>query len=121
MVHFAGKVVAFFGPFGDSQVNQLASILVDNPDLYIKTIGMSAGGFSNTWDWAETLTMNERPLVNYMWSIGHTIRPNGEILEGNPAVFDEYVPQTRDNYMTYRDGLVARAMLHLGHDDVDDG
>jgi hypothetical protein len=32
-----------------------------------------------------------------------TIRPNGEALEGNP----------RENYLHYRDELVARAMQHV--------
>jgi len=49
-----------------------------------------------------------------MWSIGHTIRPNGDILEGNPAQVQERVPQTRENYDGYRDLLLARALVHLG-------
>jgi hypothetical protein len=38
-----------------------------------------------------------------------TIRPNGEALEGNP----------RENYLHYRDELVARAMQHVGHSNND--
>ncbi len=30
-----------------------------------------------------------------------TIRPNGEILEGNPAQVDNNIPLTRDNYKRY--------------------
>jgi len=112
-IHFTGEMVALFGPYGGSQVDQFASIIVDNHLAH--TIGMSTGGFSNTWDWSEVIMMNEnRPIASYMWSIGHTIRPNGQVLEGNPAKMDDYVPQTRANYLTYRDDLVARAMQHLG-------
>ena len=115
-LHFQGRMVALFGPFGGSQVDQFASILVDNELAH--TIGMPTGGFSNTWDWSETLYWNNTtPIASYMWSIGHTIRPNGQILEGNPAAMDDYVPQTRENYLRYRNELVARAMHHLGLDN----
>ena len=49
-----------------------------------------------------------------MWSIGHTIRPNGEILEGNPAQVDDYIPLTRDNYLSYYEILLTKALKHLG-------
>ena len=51
-----------------------------------------------------------------MWSIGHTIRPNGDVLEGNPAPMDDFIPQTAANYLHYRDLLVERALRHLGLD-----
>ena len=54
------------------------------------------------------------PVVAYMWSIGHTIRPNGEVLEGNPADVDESVPQTRENFRDYYPLLLSRALEHLG-------
>jgi hypothetical protein len=117
-VHFSGNMVALFGPFGGSQVDQVASILVDNKLAH--TIGMPTGGFSNTWDWSQILTdENNRSIVRFMWSIGQTIRPNGQVLEGNPPNVHEYVPQTRENYLHYRDELVARAMQHLEHVDND--
>jgi hypothetical protein len=50
-----------------------------------------------------------------MWSIGHTIRPNGEVLEGNPAEVDEYIPLTRDNYSNYRALLLEKALEYLNH------
>ena len=55
-----------------------------------------------------------KPLMSYMWSIGHTIRPNGQVLEGNPAEIDDYVPVTRENFELYYDELLSRAYRHLG-------
>ncbi len=109
-VHFRGPLVALFGPHGGSHLDQFASIIVDNRLGH--TIGMPAGGYSNTWEWEETLVLplSKRPIARYMWSIGHTIRPNGEILEGNPAQMDDFVPQTRQNYPRYRDLLVEKAL-----------
>ncbi len=77
---------------------------------------MPAGGYSNTWEWEETLLfpISKKPVVGYMWSVGHTIRPNGEVLEGNPADVDEYIPLTRDNFLNYYPLLVSRALGHLG-------
>jgi hypothetical protein len=48
-----------------------------------------------------------------MWSIGHSIRPNGEILEGNPAAMDEAVALTRDNYDSYYDILMEKSLDHI--------
>ena len=113
-VHFRGDMVGLFSPYGGSHLDQFASILIDNGLAY--TIGMPAGGYSNTWEWEETLyfPISGKPVVRYMWSIGHTIRPNGEVLEGNPALVDEYVPVTRDNYLQYYPTLIERALTHLG-------
>lgn len=113
-VHFRGPLVVLLGPAGGSHLDQFVAMVVDN-DLG-QVIGMPAGGYSNTWEWEETLAfpISGQPLAAYMWSIGHTIRPNGEILEGNPAAVDEWVPLTRDNYEGYRDLLLARALMHLG-------
>lgn len=76
---------------------------------------MSTGGYSNTWEWTETLYVPgaRQPLVRYMWSIGHTIRPNGEVLEGNPARVDQSVPKTSSNHARYRARLVELAMDKL--------
>ena len=111
--HFTGKMVCFMGPWGGSHLDQFSSIVSDNNLAY--TIGMPTGGFSNTWEWTETLKFpNSRtPLVSFMWSIGHTIRPNGEVLEGNPAQMKDYVPVTRDNFLTYYEILFKKAYEYL--------
>jgi hypothetical protein len=113
-MHFRGSLVCWFGPYGGSHLDQFASIVVDNKLAY--TMGMPAGGYSNTWEWEEVLVFptNKRPVVEFMWSIGHTIRPNGEILEGNPAQVDEFMPVTRDNYRGYYELLLSRTLEHLG-------
>ena len=113
-VHFRGTLVVLLGPHGGSHLDQFAAIVVDNRLGH--TIGMPAGGYSNTWEWEETLVfpISQQPVAAYMWSIGHTIRPNGDILEGNPAQVDDFVPQTAANYPRYRDLLVERALRHLG-------
>ena len=106
--HFKGAMVVLLSPHGGSHLDQFAAIVKDNSLAPI--IGMPAGGYSNTWEWTEELYMpdSEDRLLSYMWSIGHTIRPNGEILEGNPAIPDEYIPLTRENYRTYHLDLLNR-------------
>jgi hypothetical protein len=109
-IHFCGPLVCLFGPYGGSHLDQFAAMVIDNTLGH--TMGMPTGGYSNTWEWEETLVfpISKKPIVRYMWSIGHTIRPNGEILEGNPAQVDEYIPLTRDNYLTYYQILLTRAL-----------
>ncbi len=113
-VHFRGPLVCLLSPHGGSHLDQFSSIVFDNRLGH--TMGMPAGGYSNTWEWEETLVfpISKKPIIRYMWSIGHTIRPNGEILEGNPAQVNEYIPLTRDNYLTYHKMLLSWAMNKLG-------
>ncbi len=113
-VHFRGPLVCFLGPYGGSHLDQFAAIVADNDLGHL--LGMSSHGYSNTWEWEEIIRfpLSGKPIVRYMWSIGHTIRPNGEVLEGNPADVDEFIPVTRDNYLSYYSILVARALEHLG-------
>ena len=90
------------------------AIVVDNGLGH--TIGMPAGGYSNTWEWDETLVFPKsgKPVLGFMYNIGHTVRPNGSILEGEAAAVAEPLPQTRDNYKDYYPQLLARAFAHLG-------
>jgi len=108
-VHFRGRMVCLFGPYGGSHLDQFASMVIDN-DL-CHSIGMSTGGYSNTWEWTEELLfpISGKPVVRYMWNIGHTIRPNGDILEGNPArVKEEYI-LTSENWENYYKTLYQKA------------
>jgi hypothetical protein len=109
-VHFTGDLVVLLAPDGGSHLDQFTAIVADN-NLGLM-IGMPAGGYSNTWEWEEVLTMpgTGQPVVQFMWSIGHTIRPNGEVSEGNPAAVDEWIPLTRDNAHEYYELLTARAV-----------
>lgn len=113
-VHFRGPLVCLLSPHGGSHLDQFAAMLADNDLAHI--IGMPAGGYSNTWEWDETLyfPQSKQPVVRFMYSMGHTIRPNGELLEGNPADVHDYIPLTRDNYLTYQELLLERALNHLG-------
>ena len=52
-----------------------------------------------------------------MWDIGHTIRPNGQILEGNPAPVNVYIPVTRENFAAYKSLLLKKAMEWLNAED----
>ncbi len=112
-VHFTGRMVCLLGPYGGSHLDQFAATVVDN-DL-CHTIGMPTGGYSNTWEWEEVVEfpLSGKPVVEYMWNIGHTIRPNGEILEGNPAEVKESIPVTARNYEDYYDILFERAYTWL--------
>lgn len=107
--HFTGKLAVLFGPWGGSHLDQFSAMIYDNNLGY--TLGMPAGGYSNTWEWSEKLVFpgSGKPVVEFMWNIGHTLRPNGEVLEGNPAPVNEYVPVTRENYLEYRKMLIAKA------------
>lgn len=109
-VHFRGPIVLISGPQGGSHLDQFASIIKDNELGAI--VGMPPGGYSNTWEWDEVLTMpgSERPLLSFMWNIGHSIRPNGEILEGNPVQVDEWIPLTPDNVTDYYAILLEEAL-----------
>ncbi|TVQ26620.1 MAG: hypothetical protein EA382_05045 [Spirochaetaceae bacterium] len=113
-LHFSGPMVCLLGPHGGSHLDQFAAMIADNGLAHI--VGMPAGGYSNTWEWEETLhfPICRLPTVKLMYSMGHTIRPNGQLLEGNPADADEFVPLTRDNYVGYHELLLERAMRHLG-------
>jgi hypothetical protein len=112
-VHFRGPLVVLSGPDGGSHLDQFMSIVADNELGHI--IGMPAGGYSNTWEWEEDLQFpgTDEPVVGFMWNIGHTIRPNGEVLEGNPAQVDEWIPLTADNAARYYDLILEAAWDHL--------
>jgi len=111
--HFRGPLVVFSGPRRGSHLDQVIAIVTDNDLGYF--IGMPSGGYSNTWEWEEVLTLPgiDQPVVRFMWNIGHTIRPNGEVLEGNPAQPDELVLLTRANALDYYPMLLARADAYL--------
>ena len=80
-------------------------MVVDNKLGY--SVGMPAGGCSNTWEWEEELKfpISGKPVARYMWSVGHTIRPNGEVMEGNSSPVDVYLPLTAENYLDYYNQL----------------
>ena len=108
-IHFTGEMVCFFSPWGGSHLDQFAHIIADNNLAY--TIGMQTGGYSNTWEVEKILNfpISKKPVVQYMWSIGHTISPNGEIAEGNPAPIDKSIPISKENFRDYRNTLLEEA------------
>ncbi len=116
--HFTGDMVVFLGPWGGSHLTQFASMVIDNDLGY--TLGMPDGGYSNTWEWEEDLVfpVSKQPVVAFMWSIGHTIRPNGQIAEGNAPMVDEYIPVTRENYLEYKKMLLEKAHEKLNEGDL---
>ncbi|MEM1319376.1 MAG: hypothetical protein AAGG75_03920 [Bacteroidota bacterium] len=113
--HFRGQLLVILGPRGGSQLDQFAAIVKDNQLGTL--IGMPAGGYSNTWEWEETITYprTERRLFRFNWSIGNTYRPNGEVLEGNPAEMDGYLPLSSDNFQHYPQLLLERALAELNN------
>ena len=94
--HFSGRLVFMCFPDAGSQLDQFAAMIIDNKLGY--SLGMTCAGHSNTWEYEEMLISprDGRPLVGFMWNIGDTIRPNGEVLEGNPAVPEEFIPMTAE-------------------------
>jgi len=113
-VHFRGPFAVISGPFGGSHLDQFVHQVVDN-DLG-PVVGMPPGGYSNTWEWDEVLTFpgTDRPVVRFMWNVGHTITPNGEIAEGNPAHVDEWIPLSAENLDDYYAILLEAALRRLG-------
>jgi hypothetical protein len=112
--HFRGELTVWMSAHSGSHKDQFAAQIADNDLGHM--MGMPAGGFSNTWQTTEVLRFptTGQPIVEYMWSMGHSIRPNREILQYNPADVDEYIPQTRDNYFDYHPGLLRRTLERLG-------
>jgi hypothetical protein len=112
-VHFSGPIAIIGGPRGGSHLDQFVSMFADNELAF--TIGMPTGGYSNTWEAEEVLTFpgTDRPVVRFMWNVGHTLRPNGEILEGNAVEPEVYVPLTRENFRTYHRDLLEAALRRL--------
>ena len=112
-VHFTGRLVALFGPEAGSSVDQFAAMFIDNRLGH--SIGMPTAGYSNSWEWRETLFLpgTELALLDFIWSIGRTIRPTGEVLEGNPPTPTELVPFTRENHRGRYTLLLERAQAFL--------
>ena len=113
-VHFIGRVAIMNArTWGGSHLDQFMAMFVDN-DL-ATFVGVPTGGYSNTWEDGEVLYFpgTTRPVVEFVWTIGHTIRPNGEVLEGNPAQPDTYIPITRQNYKEYGQILLDEAISAL--------
>lgn len=112
-VHFRGGLTFWMSPEGGSHADQFAATVRDNELGY--TLGMPEGGFSNTWEARAVLRFptTGRPIVGYMWSMGYTMRPNGEMLQYNPAEPHEYIPQTRDNYLEYYKILLERTLRRM--------
>jgi len=109
-LHFTGPMICLFSPHGGSHLDQFAAMVYDNQLGY--SIGMPTAGYSNTWEAEETLYFptSGQPVVRFMYSMGHTVRPNGELLEGNPAPVHEYIALTRNNYHEYHEMLLTRAL-----------
>ena len=113
-VHFNGDVAIINArTWGGSHLDQFVAMFVDN-DL-ATFIGVPTGGYSNTWEGEEVFYFpgTARPVVRFYWTIGHTIRPNGEVLEGNPAQPDVYIPITRDNFQGFHQLLLDEAIAAL--------
>lgn len=112
--HFTGELIVWLAPHGGSHLDQFASQVVDNDIGHI--MGMATGGYSNSWSSSELLRFptTDKPIVEYEWSMGHSIRANDEILQYNPAEPQEYIPQTRDNFFDYHPMLLERTYDRLG-------
>lgn len=112
-LHFSGPIVLFTSPHTCSGADQFATMFIDN-HLGL-SVGMPEGGCSNTWEWEEVLTLpsSGRPVVRYAWSVGHSISPNGAVMEGNPARPEISIPLTRDNHQQYYELLMAQATAYI--------
>lgn len=113
-VHFRGPLGIISGPNGGSHLDQFLAIVVDNG--LGPAVGMPPGGYSNTWEWEEILTLpgTDRPVVGFMYSIGHSLRPNGEIIEGNPVALDEWIPLEPDGVEDYYARMLERVLDRMG-------
>ena len=111
--HFTGPMVLLTAPSACSGADQFAAMFIDN-ELGL-SIGMPEGGCSNTWEWEETLKfpISGKPVTMFSWTVGHSIRPNGAVLEGNSALPGVSVPLTRDNYATYYEIVMSHALRYI--------
>jgi C-terminal processing protease CtpA/Prc len=111
--HFTGPMVLLTAPSSCSGADQFAAMFIDN-ELGL-SIGMPEGGCSNTWEWDETLKFpsSGKPVAMFSWSVGQSIRPNGEVLEGNSAIPRVVVPLSRDNYTKYYEILLGHALSYI--------
>ncbi len=106
---FLGPVSAIFSSRGGSNTDQLAAMLIDN-NILCQSLGYPTGGYSNTWEFRDEIRRkNGKKICDFMWTIGHTIRPNGQILEGNPPDVNIVRNYTRENYTFYWNKLVELA------------
>lgn len=112
-VHFRGAMVAFFAPRGGSELDLFAAMLKDNGMAHL--VGMTPGGFSNTWTYGEVLRFpgTQQPVVRFEYTIGNALRPNGQVLESNPALPDEWETFSSSDYRAFHTRLVGRALQHL--------
>jgi len=117
---FTGEVVLITGSNAGSQVDQCAAMLIDN-NIPINSLGMPCGGYSNTWEYEPYMVFPAESSegFEYHWNIGHTIRPNGEVLEGNPALPSDPTPLTSGNFSSYYDDLIAEAEGYLDKHKLD--
>lgn len=112
-VHLTGPMVMLTMPFGGSHIDQVAAQIADNR-MCVAHIGMPLGGFSKTWVGTEILRLpSGQPIVGFEWSCGNTIRPNGDVLESNPAVPDRPYPVTRENVQHHHAGMLKQALAIL--------
>lgn len=110
---FTGAMVMLTMPFSGSHIDQVAAQIADN-QMCIAHLGMPLGGFSKTWVGTEILQLpNGQPLVAFQWSCGNTIRPNGEVLESNPATPDRPYPVTRANFQHHHGDMLDQACAIL--------
>ncbi|MET3925729.1 hypothetical protein [Devosia sp. 2618] len=112
-VHFTGSMVMLTMPFSGSHIDQVAAQISDNR-MCVAHIGMPLGGFSKTWVGTEVLTLpTGKPIVGFEWSCGNTVRPNGQVLESNPAVPDVPYPVSRANFRSHHDDMLEQACAIL--------
>lgn len=112
-LHFRGPIVCLTMPFAGSHIDQVVAQLRDNKLCY--QIGMPLGGYSKTWVGTEVIRLpNGRPLARFGWSCGNTLRPNGEVLESNPAIPHVSLPPSRANHRNHHSLLVRAALDAVG-------
>jgi hypothetical protein len=114
---FGGEIIVISSSQGGSNLDQMYSMFIDN-NIPCYSVGAQTGGYSNTWEYNDEINDKEgRQLCEFMWTIGQTIRPNGEVLEGNPAVPDQVINLNKNNYSTYWSDLIAYSEDKLNSND----
>lgn len=107
--HFRGPVACLTMPFAGSHIDQFVAQLHDNNLCH--QIGLPLGGYSKTWVGTEVIRLPDgRPLARFGWSCGNTLRPNGEVLESNPAVPHTILAPSRSNHREHHALLVKVAL-----------
>ena len=112
-LHVQGNVVYLFSSEVDGVVDQLSALVIDGGLGW--SIGTPTGGRGTDWRWSETLELpgTDKKIAAFMWSIARIVRPNGELLDGNPPTPHDPIAVTAESWAGWYTSVLERALAYL--------